>query len=95
MPKPQVILTPEAKQVLEAAKKQRQGYSECLLASEAILKAYKTETPSKPEQGLRDTAKALLRDANGDTEYAVRFAQQLPASIRERITALIREEGAV
>jgi len=40
MPKPQVLVTPEAKEILEAAKKQQQGYSECLLASEAIKEKY-------------------------------------------------------
>jgi len=38
--KPTIILTEEAKAVLEAAKRERQGYTECLLASEAIIEKY-------------------------------------------------------
>jgi len=38
MPKPQISITTEAKSVLESIK--REGYTECLLASEAIIAAY-------------------------------------------------------
>jgi len=41
MPNTQTItITKEAKNLLEATKSERQGYTECLLASEAIIEKY-------------------------------------------------------
>jgi len=64
--KPQILITEAAKAVLEAAKSKRQGYTECLLASEAIIEKY-----GKPKHSIGPVAPPQKEDGD-PVEFAAR-----------------------
>jgi len=101
-----IKITPEAKAILVAIKKEWQGYSKGLLASEAIKQAYGRRVAAVPhanamqgdgETGILDTARQFLADNGGDTEAAIKQARRLipDNKICARVIGRIRAEGGV
>jgi len=69
MPNTQTItITKEAKNLLEATKSERQGYTECLLASEAIIEKYGRPRHS---MGPVQTHDVPLRHPSGHRSFDV------------------------
>jgi len=105
--KAQIYITKQAKDLLVAVKAKRQGYSECLLASEAIIEKYgKAKNSAGPVQGhdgpLREQptaddykqASLILKDCEGSRIRAnneVFERKDLRPDEKDRLTIAIRQ----
>jgi len=85
MPNTQTItITKEAKETLEKTKSERQGYTECLLASEAIIEKY-----GRPKNNVAPVNMAPQKEERDAVEFAARTVMTL-GSARTALKVLDR-----